>query len=69
MELPKRKSIRLKGYDYSRNGAYFVTICTHNCECLFGEIFVGHMLFILKMAKLFGAKGVFYQHFFVQLTS
>ena len=35
MELPKRKSIRLKGYDYSSNGAYFVTICTHNRACLF----------------------------------
>ncbi len=38
MALPKRKSMRLKGYDYSQNGAYFVTICTHNRECLFGEI-------------------------------
>ncbi len=38
MTLPKRKSIRLKDYDYSQNGAYFVTICTHNRECLFGEI-------------------------------
>ncbi|MEG2661104.1 MAG: transposase, partial [Oscillospiraceae bacterium] len=27
MELPKRKQIRLQGYDYSSNGAYFVTIC------------------------------------------
>ncbi len=38
MEMPKRKSIRLKDYDYSQNGAYFVTICTHNRECLFGDI-------------------------------
>ena len=28
--LPKRKNIRLKDYDYSSNGYYFVTICTHN---------------------------------------
>jgi REP element-mobilizing transposase RayT len=28
--LPKRKNIRLKGYDYSSDGYYFVTICTHN---------------------------------------
>jgi putative transposase len=28
--LPKRKNIRLKDYDYSRDGYYFVTICTHN---------------------------------------
>jgi len=33
-----RKSIRLQGYDYSRAGAYFVSICTHNRERLFGEI-------------------------------
>ena len=29
-ELPKRKDIRLKNYDYSSPGAYFVTICTKN---------------------------------------
>jgi len=28
--MKPHKSIRLKGYDYSRAGAYFVTICTHN---------------------------------------
>ncbi len=33
-----RRSIRLKGYDYSSAGAYFVTICTQNRECLFGEV-------------------------------
>ncbi len=33
-----RRSIRLKGYDYSRPGMYFVTLCTQNRECLFGEI-------------------------------
>ena len=27
MNLPKRKHIRLKGYDYSQNGLYFITIC------------------------------------------
>jgi len=30
--LPKRKDIRLKNYDYSSNGYYFVTICTNNKE-------------------------------------
>jgi REP element-mobilizing transposase RayT len=38
-----RRSIRIKGYDYSRAGAYFVTICTHGRECLFGEIMDGEM--------------------------
>ena len=37
-KLPYRKSIRLKNYDYSGNGYYFVTICTQNREKLFGEI-------------------------------
>jgi len=38
-----RRSIRLKGYDYSSTGAYFVTICTQNRACLFGEIWDGVM--------------------------
>ena len=32
------RSIRLKGYDYAQAGAYFVTICTQNRVCLFGNI-------------------------------
>lgn len=39
-----RKSIRIKGYDYSQNGAYFVTICTHNKQCLFGQVESGKMV-------------------------
>ncbi|RYD76098.1 MAG: transposase, partial [Sphingobacteriales bacterium] len=31
-------SARLKEYDYSRNGMYFITICTHEMVCYFGEI-------------------------------
>lgn len=37
-EIHHRRSIRLKDYDYSQVGAYFVTICTKDKECLFGEI-------------------------------
>jgi putative transposase len=33
-----RRSIRLNGYDYSASGAYFITICTHEREYLFGDI-------------------------------
>ena len=36
-DLPKRKQIRLKDYDYSQNGYYFITVCTKNRECLFWE--------------------------------
>ncbi len=39
----RRRSIRLKGYDYSQKGAYFVTICAHNRERLFGGIVDGEM--------------------------
>lgn len=39
-----RRSIRLKGYDYSQTGAYFITICTQNRKCLFGDIFNGEMI-------------------------
>ena len=41
---PIRHSPRLRGYDYSQNGACFVTICTHNRECLFGEAADGEMV-------------------------
>jgi REP element-mobilizing transposase RayT len=39
-----RKSTRLTHYDYSQNGAYFITLCAHNRECLFGEIQNGVMI-------------------------
>lgn len=33
-----RRSTRLRGYDYSQPGAYFVTICTHRRACLLGNV-------------------------------
>jgi REP element-mobilizing transposase RayT len=36
--LRHRRSIRLQGYNYGQNNAYFVTCCTYNRDCLFGEI-------------------------------
>ncbi len=41
--IPKRKNIRLAGYDYSQEGCYFVTIVTKNREPLFGQIINGEM--------------------------
>jgi REP element-mobilizing transposase RayT len=38
-----RRSVRLRGYDYSKAGAYFVTICTNGRRCLFGEIWEREM--------------------------
>ena len=40
----RRRSIRLKGYDYSQEGAYFVTVCTQNRECRFGNVVNGEMV-------------------------
>ncbi|MBQ6895168.1 MAG: transposase, partial [Clostridia bacterium] len=40
-ELPKRKPTRLKGYDYSQSGAYFITICTKERKELLSKIIVG----------------------------
>jgi putative transposase len=37
-DFQHRRSIRLDGYDYSTSGAYFITICTHEREYLFGDI-------------------------------
>jgi REP element-mobilizing transposase RayT len=37
-QIHHRRSIRLKGYDYSQRGAYFVTICCQDKDCLFGNI-------------------------------
>jgi putative transposase len=36
--MKQRRSIRLQGYDDSQPGAYFVTICTRDRECLFGDV-------------------------------
>ena len=38
-----RRSVRLPAYDYAQAGAYFVTICTQNRECAFGEVVDGEM--------------------------
>jgi hypothetical protein len=42
--LHHRRSIRLKGYDYSQAGLYFVTICCQDKICRFGEIETGEMI-------------------------
>lgn len=39
-----RRSIRLKDYDYSQSGLYFVTICLQSRQCLLGEVWDGQMV-------------------------
>jgi len=46
-----RRSIRLKGYDYSQEGLYFVTICCLDRICRFGEIVDGKMI-LNEMGKI-----------------
>ena len=40
-EKHNRRSIRLKEFDYSQPGAYFLTICAHGGNCIFGDIVDG----------------------------
>ena len=40
-EFPRRKHSRLKEYDYSLGGAYFVTICTKDRKCILSKVDVG----------------------------
>ena len=42
--IHRRKSIRLKGYDYSQAGMYFITLCVQDRLCLFGEVGNGEMI-------------------------
>jgi len=42
-EIHHRRSIRLKGYDYTQPGAYFVTFCTYQREEILGEVLHGEM--------------------------
>ncbi len=42
-QRPVRRSPRLKGYDYSQTGVYFLTVCTYQREHLFGEVVNGVM--------------------------
>lgn len=37
MDKQIRKSPRLTGYDYKTGNYYFITVCTHNKQCLFGK--------------------------------
>lgn len=42
-DIHHRRSIRLRGYDYSQAGMYFVTVCTQERLCLFGDVAEGEM--------------------------
>nr|WP_202803621.1 transposase [Spirulina subsalsa] len=50
-ETHHRRSIRLPCYDYSQPGAYFITLCTHQKQCWFGQIDDGKM-YINQLGKI-----------------
>jgi len=51
MKLPERKSARLKNYNYSSEGYYFITICTHNKQKILCDI-VGDGVYDIPKTKL-----------------
>ncbi|MBQ6847507.1 MAG: transposase [Clostridia bacterium] len=57
MALSNRKSTRLKNYDYSQNGYYFLTICTHNrkrilCDIVGGGAFDAPKIILSKYGEI-----------------
>lgn len=59
----RRRSIRLKGYDYSSAGLYFITICTQKRAHLFGEIIKGEMQYNSLAKKVFESWDSIADHF------
>lgn len=67
MDYPARKHVRLKDYDYSSPGAYFITICTKNRKYLLSHIVCAYKSCVTRKCKsispidsLFQAS--FYEH-------
>ena len=50
-ENHQRRSTRLKGFDYSQPGAYFITICTYHHACIFGEN-IGNKIILNESGKI-----------------
>ncbi len=44
MAMPRRKNIRMQGWDFTSPGWYFLTICTKNMHTTFGNVVNGHMV-------------------------
>ncbi len=61
MNLPKRKPTRLKNFNYSQNGYYFITICTHNKQKILCDI-VGDGAFDVPKIKLTAIGNIVEKH-------
>lgn len=69
-EKHHRGSIRLKGYDYTREGGYYFTICCHQRRCLLGEIKDGAMHLNLVGATVKAVWDSLPRHFpFIELDA
>jgi putative transposase len=62
-ETHRRRSIRLKHYDYTQTGFYFITLCVQNKESLFGEITQNDM-YLNDAGKMIEAQWLALQHRF-----
>ena len=51
MQFPVRRSVRLKGFDYSQPSTYFLTVCTHDKRWIFGEV-IGHEVALSRCGKI-----------------
>ena len=49
----RRRSVRLQGYDYAQAGAYFITVCTQNRQCLFGVLKDGEVILSVAGQMIF----------------
>jgi putative transposase len=49
-QLPVRRSVRLKGFDYAQPSRYFLTICTHEKRPIFGKV-IGHAVSLNDRGK------------------
>ena len=68
MEFPKRKQVRLKEYDYSKNGAYFVTICTKDRKNILCEI-VGDGAYDIPKIQLSQMGNIVEKYIYLQIKS
>jgi REP element-mobilizing transposase RayT len=63
-----RKQLRLKGYDYSQAGYYFITACTHNRESLFGQV-VGADSISARLEMILNDAGMMVQKIYCNLQN
>ena len=59
------ESSRLKNWDYTNNGAYFITICSNNREHFFGEIVLDNDVNYMNLSEI----GILAQKFWIEIPN